>query len=192
MRAEGLWTLRHQRSMSTSSSASPEEPPVVLVAEGAVDPDEGLLLLLGEVRIATDLPHQIGAFALLEDPRPDVERLRGDLEGPGDLLEDLGRRLPQTALDLAQVGVGDARHLGQLAQREVAHPTLVADELPEVVPAVLELLLHRARLRDSREQPLVGRELLEQRVDGRLARLVATGDLRLQGVDAIEEVLAVT
>src|SRR5688572_3239244 len=48
-----------------------------------------------------------------------------------------------------------------------------------------------ARLRDSREQPLVGRELLEQRVDARFARLVATGDLRRQRVDAVEEVLAV-
>ena len=77
-------------------------------------------------------------------PGPDVEGLRGDLQGPGDLLEDLGRGLPQAPLDLAQVRVRDARQLGELAQREVPDAALVADELAQVAPAMLEVLLHEA------------------------------------------------
>ena len=118
---------------------------LVLVPERGVDPDQGLLLLLGEARIAADLAHQVGALALLEDPGPHVERLGGDLEGPGDLLEDLGRRLAQAPLDLAQVGVRDPRQLGQLAEGEVVDAALVADELTQVPPAVLEVLLHGPR-----------------------------------------------
>ena len=91
--------------------------------------------------ITPDLADQVVlAVALLEDAGPDVERLGRDLEGPGDLLEDLGRRLAQPPLDLAQVRVGDAGHLRQLAQRQVADPALLPDELAEVVPPLLELV----------------------------------------------------
>src|SRR3546814_74132 len=106
---------------------------------------------------------------------------------------DLGRRLPQPTLDLAQVGVGDPRHLRELAQRQVADAALVADELSQLPPAQLEVA-HASRLRDAREQPAVSRErrralvpLLQEGVDGGFAALVATDDLRLERVDAVEE-----
>src|SRR5690606_5358966 len=115
---------------------------LVLVPERGVDLQERAPLVVGEVRVPTDLLGQVGALALLEDPGPDVERLGGDLEGPGDLLEDLGRRLSQAPLDLAQVRVRDAGHLGELAQREVTAASLLADVLTQLVPPALELLLH--------------------------------------------------
>src|SRR4051812_8732699 len=96
---------------------------LVLVLEGLVDAHEGLLLVLADVGIPPDLADEVGsALPLLQDPGPDVERLLGDLEGPGDLLEDLGGGLPEPTLDLAQVRVGDPGHLGQLAKGEVPHP----------------------------------------------------------------------
>src|SRR3712207_5768626 len=102
----------------------------VLAPERAVDAHQRLLLVLVQVRVAQDLADEVGgAGALLQDPGPDVQRLRRDLQRPGDLLEDLGRRLPQAPLDLAEVRVGDAGELRQLAQAEVADPPLLADEL---------------------------------------------------------------
>ena len=53
-------------------------------------------------------------------------------------LEDLGRRLAQTPLDLAEVRIGDAGELAQLAQRQARVATLVANEVAEVVQARLE------------------------------------------------------
>src|ERR671913_155978 len=60
---------------------------------------------------------------------------------PGDPLDDLGRRLAQPPLDLAQVGVGDARPLGQVPQRQAPQSALLADVGAEVTPAVLPLAL---------------------------------------------------
>src|SRR3954451_9194844 len=98
----------------------------VLVLERLVDAHEGLLLILADVRVPPDLADEVRpAFALLEDAGPYVQGLGGDLEGTGDLLEDLGRRLPQPPLDLAQVRVRDPRHLRQLAQRQVPDPPLI-------------------------------------------------------------------
>src|SRR5690606_34495371 len=56
--------------------------------------------------------------------------------------EDLGGGLAQPALDLAQVGVGDAGELAELAQGHLADVPLLADELTEVVPALVDLVLH--------------------------------------------------
>src|SRR5688500_18132964 len=77
-----------------------------LADEGLVDAQQGLLLLLGEQRVAQDgHGHVLGALPLLQDAGPDVERLGRDAQRLGDLLEDVGRRLAQAALDLAQVRV---------------------------------------------------------------------------------------
>src|SRR3954451_5910002 len=55
----------------------------VLMTEGLVDPDEGLLLVLVDVRIAADLGDEVGArVPCVEDPGPDVQRLGRDLERP--------------------------------------------------------------------------------------------------------------
>src|SRR5207244_3362650 len=126
----------------------PDGDVVVLVLERLVHLDQRLLLGLGDAGVAEDLAHHVVlAGALLEDARPYVEGLGRDAQRLRDLLEDLGRGLPQSALDLAQVGVADARHVGELAERQPGHPPLLADELAEVVHASLELVLdvgHRA------------------------------------------------
>ena len=56
---------------------------------------------------------------VLQDPGLDVERLGGDPQALGDLLQDLRAGPAQPALDLAEVGVGHARGRGQLAQRDL-------------------------------------------------------------------------
>ena len=61
----------------------------------------------------------------LEDARLHVERLGGDAQRLGDLLEDLGRGPAQAAFDLAQVRIGDAGQLGEPAQAR-AGPTPAA------------------------------------------------------------------
>jgi hypothetical protein len=56
------------------------------------------------------------------------QRLRGDVQGIGDGLEHADRGLVQAPLDLAQVRVGQAGHLGQLPQRQISPLALLADE----------------------------------------------------------------
>ncbi len=73
-------------------------------------------------------------------PGLDVERLRRDAQGLGDLLEDLGRRPAQTPLDLAQVGVGDPGQLGQASQRQAGRAALLPDERAQFVEALRQLL----------------------------------------------------
>src|SRR5438445_12962395 len=69
---------------------------LVLVPERLVHLDQGLLLDLGDRRVAEDLADEVVlALPFLEDAGLHVERLRRDAEGLGDLLEDLGRRLAQ-------------------------------------------------------------------------------------------------
>jgi len=52
------------------------------------------------------------------------QRFGGQVERLGDQLEDTDGGLVQAALDLAQVGVGDARQLRKLAKREVGELAL--------------------------------------------------------------------
>src|SRR5207244_12193805 len=49
-------------------------------------------------------------------------------------------RLAQPAFDLAQVRVGDAGHVRQLAEREAGDAALLADELPEGAHPRLDVL----------------------------------------------------
>ena len=92
---------------------------LVLAAEGEVDAHQRLLLLLADGLVGHDGPGQVGrAVGRLEDAGLHVERLGRDAQRLGDLLEDLGRGPAQPALDLAQIGVGDAGQLGEPAQRE--------------------------------------------------------------------------
>jgi hypothetical protein len=108
----------------------------VFPSEGQVDLDQRLLLVLRNVVIREDLPGQVvlAVLSRLEDPGLDVEGLGRYLQRPGDLLEDLGGRSPQPALDLAQVGVGDAGQLREPANRQSGRASLLSDELSEVVP----------------------------------------------------------
>ena len=114
---------------------------LVLVAERQVDPHERLLLLLGQVLVGEDVPRQVGvAGRALEDAGLDVEGLGRDAQGLGDLLEDLGRGPAQAPLDLAQVRVRDPGQLGQAPQRQPGRAALLADERPELVEALGQLL----------------------------------------------------
>ncbi len=108
-----------------------------LAAEGEVDADQRLLLLLADGLVGHDRPAQVGrAFGRVENAGLDVERLGGDAQRLGDLLEDLGRGAAQAALDLAEIRVRDAGELGEMAQRQSSGPPLLTDERPEIVPAV--------------------------------------------------------
>ncbi|GAA2924461.1 hypothetical protein GCM10020221_20540 [Streptomyces thioluteus] len=69
---------------------------------------------------------------LVEDPGLHVQRLRGDPQGLGQLLEDLGARLAQAALDLAEIRVGHSRRVGELTQRQLRVAPLLAQILAEI------------------------------------------------------------
>src|SRR5579875_257808 len=102
----------------------------VLAAEGGHDVDEAALLVVGEGAVGEDGVDQVAFVeALLQDARPHVEGLGGDAEG-------LGRGVAHAPFDLAQVGVGDARQLRQPAQGQPGQGSLLADELPQLPPAV--------------------------------------------------------
>src|SRR3954452_11320192 len=75
--------------------------------ERPVDLDESLPLTLGDALVAEDFTDEIRPVApLVEDARTHVQRLARDTESLGNRLEDLGRRFPQSALDLAQIRIG--------------------------------------------------------------------------------------
>src|SRR6185503_11064256 len=78
--------------------------------------------------------------ALVEYAGPDVEGLGRDAQTPRDALQNFRRGLAQAALDLTQIGIGDTGALAQLAQRQARVPSLIANELAEVVQAGVERL----------------------------------------------------
>src|SRR4029079_11056734 len=95
-----------------------------------------------------------------------------DFEGSGDLLEDLRGRLPQAPLDLAQVGGRDPRHLGEPSQRHLTHIALLADELSQIAPALVDLVLHEPKgsatiVRNSKTVASAGSGFAQQVVDRR-------------------------
>ena len=105
----------------------------ILVAEGLVYLEQHLLLALSQMRVAEDCRGEVGVTEpLLQDAGPDVERLRGDPQRSGDLLQDLRAGLAQPALDLGQVRVAHAGELGQLAEGDLGGLALLADVLPEL------------------------------------------------------------
>src|SRR5690606_31602373 len=63
---------------------------------------------------------------------PGVQRVRRDLERPGQIPQDLSRWLADPPFDLAQIGIGDPCLLRQSTQREIGPLTLGADELTQV------------------------------------------------------------
>src|SRR6266704_2210532 len=117
--------------------------------ERGVDVDEHLLLALGQVGVAQDGDDQVGIFGVLvEDARLDVERLGADPQRLGDVLEDLGRRLAQPALDLGQVRVRHPGLLGQVAQGQLSLAPLLADVAADAEDGtgrveLLDALAHR-------------------------------------------------
>jgi hypothetical protein len=123
----------------------------VLPAEAVVDLEQHLLLALGQALVGEQgVDHEAVALALLEDAGLHVQRLGRDAQRLGDLLQDLGARLAQAALDLAEVGVADTRELGQLPQRDLAAVALLAD----VVAEGADVGDAGARGRDGRDRAL--------------------------------------
>src|SRR6187431_1701185 len=82
-------------------------------------------------------------IAGFEDPSAHIQRLGRDSEPACDLLQDLGARLSQSAFDLAQVRIRDARALTEVAQRKSRIPPLLADELAEIAEPALDRLGHK-------------------------------------------------
>ena len=60
----------------------------------------------------------------------------------GKLCQHLGRGFAQSALDLAQVGIGDPGLFGELPQGQLRRPALRRDELPEGADMLPQLLAH--------------------------------------------------
>src|SRR5262245_9477405 len=107
----------------------------------AVHLDEGLLLPFVERLVTPDRHLEIvGLVARLQHPRTHVEGLGRDPQRACDALEDVGARLAQAALDLAEVRVRDPGPLAQAAQREARALSLVADERAEVAQTLLDRL----------------------------------------------------
>ena len=83
----------------------------VLAYERLVDVEQDALLSLGECRVGDhgggrDGCRGGGGVGVVEESGPDVQGLDPDAQAVRDLLEDLGARLAQAALDLAEVRVG--------------------------------------------------------------------------------------
>src|SRR4029079_18678485 len=89
-----------------------------------------------------------------------------DAQRLGDLLQDLRRRLAQAALDLTEVRVRDARHVGELPQREAGAAALLADELTEVPHPSLDVL-HRHGVKATGLLTKVSRSARAARTTGR-------------------------
>jgi len=104
----------------------------VLLAKRLVDLDQHLLLPLVELGIGEQRrPHAGVGRPVFENPGLDVEGFRGDAQPLGDLLQDVGTRFAQTALDLAQVRVGHPGLLGQLPERDPRLLPLLPDVLTD-------------------------------------------------------------
>ena len=127
-----------------------------LAEHAAVDGDQGRLLLVAEAFVGADrvLGRRrfrgvaVRGFArgagghLVDEAGLGHQRLRGDVERVGDLLEHAHRGLVQAALDLAEVRVRQVGQLRELAQGQVGHPALGADEGAERLPLRLPWVLH--------------------------------------------------
>ncbi len=171
------------RSASVDESVSRWQPAASSRSsclERPVDLEEHLLLALGQRRIAHHGGDEVGGIApLVEDPGTHVERLGRDAQPACDALQDLGRRLAQPSLDLAEVRVGDAGELAQLPERQPRVATLVADEVAEVVqPRFEELGASPSSSRGSRDATLD--EHAVDRVDDEVQLPAQVGELALE------------
>ena len=121
---------------------------ISFTAVGLVELEQDLLLSLREMGVGQDRGGDITvAVPLFKDPRLDVQRLGGNPQCLGDLLEDLGTGLAEAALDLAEIGVRDASQGCQLPQRDLRGRTLLADVVPEVAHVDLGHEPHPTALR---------------------------------------------
>lgn len=107
----------------------------VLLAEGLVDLEQHLLLPLVERGIGEDdrtRLHVVPVALGVEDAGPHVQRLGGDPQGLGDLLQHLRARLAQPALDLAQIRIGHPGGIGELPERQLRGAPLFTQIVTEI------------------------------------------------------------
>src|SRR5712691_1346200 len=71
-------------------------------------------------------------FLRIEDSGLGIKRLGGETQPFGQGLENHATRSAQAALNLAEVGIGDAAHVSELPNRELGQLTLAADEFTKV------------------------------------------------------------
>ena len=145
-------------ALAETLAATGPLPLADLTEHAAVDGDQGRLLFLAEAFVGADRilgrRGRLRAGACFRNPACRVgrdlvdeaglghQRLRGNVERVGDLLEHAHRGLVQAALDLAEVRVRQVGQFRELAQGQVGHPALSADEGAERLPLGLPRVLH--------------------------------------------------
>src|SRR5262245_53591147 len=95
-----VWSERTARRRTTRATLSSRRTfPVprwfsarrgVFGSELLIEADQRVLVLVGKVGVPPDERHQVYVAGRVEDAGPHVQLLDGPVEGPGDLLEDLG------------------------------------------------------------------------------------------------------
>src|SRR5215469_16191181 len=110
--------VRSSLHAAKASKTRSERAVRILTAAGdetAVDANQRFFLIDGKARIELDRVLDavciIGVGRAVEQPGLCVHRFGGDVERVCDLLEHVGGRLVETALDLTQIRVGDFRDL---------------------------------------------------------------------------------
>ncbi len=83
-----------------------------------------------------------GIRQCIEQARLGQQHLGGYVQRPGEQLEHPDGGLVHAALKLAEIGIGQAAELGQLAEREVRELSLAADEGPECLHLGIPLIRH--------------------------------------------------
>src|ERR1700734_1779883 len=120
----------------------------------AVDGKKGGALFVGETLI--DAYGVLGsrrgglirciAHGRVDEARLGEQRFRGNVEGVRNGFKHPHRRLVQATLNLAQVRVGQAGQLRELAQRQVGHLALGTDEGAKRLAALMPCVGHRRPL----------------------------------------------
>jgi adenylate kinase len=125
-----------------------DERRLLIVAQPLVGRDRGLgpLVAAGLSGVRGRGVRSSGPGHRVDQARLRQQGLGGQVEPVRDRLEHAHRRLVQAALDLAQIRVGQAGPLGQLAQRQVGQLALRADEGAECLPLRLPRVRHDRRL----------------------------------------------
>ena len=101
--------------------------------EGAVHVDQRLLLVFGEPVIGGDrrLRGHHGGIGVAVTSEKAQQLVRRHVERLREPIEDSNRWFVQTALELAQVGVGEIGELGELSLGELGQASLTPDEVAE-------------------------------------------------------------
>src|SRR3954454_2180139 len=113
--------------------------------EALVHVEQRLALLSGQILVGGDRLANTDARLVVrrQETGAFVQRLGADLQGSGDLLEDLRGRLAQAALDLRQVRIADTGEIGQAANAHPGHLALRLDQVADVSQLLVQVLRHQ-------------------------------------------------